>query len=271
VAHPQIAVFARLADKGAARLRAIEGQATLLGRTMHAIAYDPIHDEIVVPQQFGQAVLTFAGDATGETPPKRVIRGSKTQLIALDRLAIDPVNNEIYVPEGDKILVFPREANGDVAPVRILTGPATRIADASALGIDPIRNLLVVASRPPREGGGRARSDEITIFERTASGNAKPLRVISGVSGHRVTVYPEGGLIFLVAADHVGVWSIDDDGPVPPRYTIGGPGGVLRDPRGVTIDPKNKSVIVSEKELNAVLTFEAPEIFETRPSEAARP
>jgi hypothetical protein len=66
VAHPQIAVFARLADGNAARKGAIEGQRTLLGRTMHGIDYDEIHDEIVVPQQFGQAILVFKGSARGK-------------------------------------------------------------------------------------------------------------------------------------------------------------------------------------------------------------
>jgi hypothetical protein len=121
VAHPQIAVFARLADGAAERVRAIEGQGTLLGRTMHGIAYDPIHDEIVVPQQFGQGIMTFAGDATGSTPPKRVISGSKTQLIALDKLAIDPVNNEIYVPEGARRTATSRRRVS--SPVRIPASP----------------------------------------------------------------------------------------------------------------------------------------------------
>jgi hypothetical protein len=263
-------VFARLADGGAGRLRAIEGQRTLLGRTMHAISYDEIHDEIVVPQQFGQAVLTFAGDAQDEAPPKRVIRGPKTQLVALDRLGIDPVNNEIYVPEGDKVLVFPREANGDVAPIRVLGGSETRIGDASALGIDPIRNLLVIASSPPRKPGDRRESSEVTIFDRTADGNVKPLRVISGVPGQRLIVYPERGLIFVLGPDFVGVWSVDDNGAVPPRYSIGGPKGALRNTRGVAIDAKNRSVIVSDKDLNAVLTFEVPEIFAPTPAQQVR-
>ena len=83
---------------------------------MHAIAYDEIHDEIVVPQQFGQAILVFKRRTRGEAPPIRVIQGSKTQLIALDRLAVDPVNDEIYVPEGDKILVFPRPRTATSRP-----------------------------------------------------------------------------------------------------------------------------------------------------------
>lgn len=245
-------------------MRAIEGQASLLGRTMHGIAYDAIHDEIVVPQQFGQAVMTFAGDATGEMPPKRVIRGPKTQLIALDKLAIDPVNNEIYVPEGEKVLVFPREANGDVAPIRTLAGPATRIDEASAVGADPKRNLLIVLGAVPQQGQQRQRGSELKIFDRTASGNAKPLRVISGVRGGRLTVDPEHGLLFVVADDHVAVWSVTDEGAAPARYTLGGPKGILVEPRGVAIDAKNKAVIVSDKSLNAVLTFHAPEIFDAR-------
>jgi hypothetical protein len=31
--------------------------------------------------------------------------------------------------------------------------------------------------------------------------------------------------------------------------------------RGVDLDPKNKSVIVTDKRLNAVLTFSFPEMF----------
>jgi len=105
VAHPQVAAFARLADGKAVATRKIEGQTTLLGRTMHAIDYDDIHDEIILPQQFGQAILTFRGSSNGADPPVRMIQGSKRQLRSPDRLAVDPVNNEIFVPEGDRVLV----------------------------------------------------------------------------------------------------------------------------------------------------------------------
>ncbi len=265
MAHPQIAVFARLADGNEARLRAIEGQTTQLGRTMHAIAYDPVHDEIVVPQQFGQGILTFAGSASGEATPKRLIQGPKTTLIALDRLGVDPINNEYYVPEGQRLLVFPREANGDVAPTRIITGPNTRIGAARSVAIDATRNLVVVVSTPPAAGERRRRGAELTIFDRTANGNVKPKRVISGIPGNgNVAISSELGLIFVVLDTYVGVWSIDDDGEVPPRFTIGGPKGALQDPRGVSLDAKNKAVIVSDKQLNAVLTFHVPAIFERK-------
>ncbi len=230
----------------------------MLGRTMHAIDYDAIHDEIVVPQQFGQAILTFRGGANGEEPPIRVIQGSRTQLRDPDRLAIDPANNEIYVLAGDAVLVFPREAQGDVAPIRVLKGPDTQLG-ADAAAIDPVHNLLIVAGR-----------GALRIFNRTDEGNVKPRAVISGPkTGLRGTglihVYPPRGEIIVgvrgASGQYVGVWSIEDNGDVPPQWTIGGPNGMLRQLRGLALDPKNKSVIISDKGLNAVLTYYFPEMF----------
>ncbi len=272
MAHPQIAAFARLADGGATTTRRIEGQATFLGRTMHSIDYDEIHDEIVVPQQFAQAILTFRGSADGDEPPVRVIQGSKTQLKRPDRIHVDPVHNEIFVPSSGSVLVFAREAHGNVAPIRILGGPDTQLG-GGAVTVDPINNLLIIAGSAGQRGGEEG--NQLLIFDRTAQGNTKPLRVIRGpntmlTNTKNVRVYPPGGWI-LVAEDGVegratglsfiGVWSINDDGDVPPRWTIGGPKGSLFKPRGVALDPKNRAVIVSDKRLNAVLTYHVPELF----------
>jgi hypothetical protein len=35
-------------------------------------------------------------------------------------------------------------------------------------------------------------------------------------------------------------------------------------PRGLTIDPKKKTVIVSDKYMNSVMTFSLPEMYERR-------
>ncbi|MBI3940178.1 MAG: hypothetical protein HY315_05040 [Acidobacteria bacterium] len=278
MAHPQIAAFARVAEGNAKATRKVEGQSTLLSRTMHAIAYDEIHDEFVVPQPFGHAVLTFRGSAKGEEPPLRVIQGPRTMLGGSSTLGIDPANNEILVPEGGKILVFPREANGDVAPIRILE-PDTDQGRASQVAVDPTRNLMVVATQ---KGFGDSAKDpenvHLLIFNRTDQGKVKPKWVIGGPntglnSIFKMLVYPPRGEIIAAVPGpgsgeematetaFVGVWNIDDKGDVPPRWTVGGPYGTLRKPRGIALDPKNKSVIVSDKYLNAVLTFAFPEIF----------
>jgi len=118
---------------------------------MHGFTYDEIHDEFTVPQQFAQAILTFAGGAEGETPPLRVIQGSRTRLEAPDRVAVDAVNNEIFVPEGDKVLVFDRMANGNVAPKRAIEGPdvgrLSALAEAAVISEEGLVSLCLIG--PP--------------------------------------------------------------------------------------------------------------------------
>jgi hypothetical protein len=246
---------------------------------MHSIEYDPIHDEFSVPVPLSGAILTFRGDANGEESPIRVIQGSQTQIESPSRLGLDPVHNEIYVPQGRKIMVYPREANGNVAPIRVLEGPDTKLG-AGAVAIDTIHDLLIAVGGLGGGGGEGEGRSQILIFDRMASGNTKPKSIISGPktmltsTGGPFTIYPPKGKILvpirgaittnaMFAPDSfVGVWNITDNGDVPPQWTIGGPRGAFEMVRGVTLNPKYKEVIVSDKRLNAVLTFSFPALFE---------
>jgi DNA-binding beta-propeller fold protein YncE len=285
VAHPRIAAFARTADKNAVAVRAIQGSKTHLNRTVHAIVYDEIHDEIHVTSDIGQALMTFRGAANGDEAPIRVIQGPRSGIGKVSKLSADPVNNEIITWSGGQIMFWDRLANGDVPPKRVLGGPDTMLG-ANNVSVDPIHGLLIVS------GGSR-----ILIFDRTASGNTKPKAVIGGprsglMVGQGMTVYPPTGKIIVnvpgfreddrdegdafspegLASDksYVGVWSIYDNGDVPPQWTIGGPNGLLRQPRGVTLDPKNRNLIVSDKFLNGVATYHFPELFEPDTRQTAR-
>ena len=66
---------------------------------MHGLAYDAIHDEVVVPVALGAAVLTFRGSAHGEEPPIRTIQGPNTHLVRPHTLAVDEKNGEIIVAD----------------------------------------------------------------------------------------------------------------------------------------------------------------------------
>lgn len=272
MSHPQIAAFARLADGDAKPTRTIAGQKTLITRTIHDMEYDPIHDEIVIPQYIAQAILIYRGGANGDEAPVRVIQGPDTQLRGAERLALDPVHNEIFVPQGDHVLVFPSRATGNVAPVRVLKGPDTLLG-ASALAVDPIHDLLLV-SGSASPAPGEKRRGQVLIFNRTDQGNTKPRAIIAGPHSlltrpMLIKVYPPKeefllGISSVERSGHdnfVGVWSEHDNGDVPPRYTIGGPNGMLRQVRGITIDAKHKSVIVADKFLNAIMTYYFPEFF----------
>jgi hypothetical protein len=280
VAHPQIAVFPRLGDGNAQAVRRIEGQKTMLARSMHSIFYDAVHDEIIVPNSFSNAVFTFRGGANGEEAPIRVIQGLKTGLVYTDQLDADPIHNEIFVPmrgeQGGVIHVFDRTAQGNVAPIRILGGPDAGLS-GGGIAVDPEHDLLLAGGR----GGLR-------IFNRTDSGNVKPLRIVtggpkSGTTGPSAPVMVPGTRMFIAstrkfgaarktvedtnnfqsaeeAQSFLGVWSIDDDGDVAPRWTIAH--NILTEVRNLAVDPKHKTVIVADKGLNAILTFSFPEAFE---------
>jgi hypothetical protein len=253
--------------------RVIAGQATRLGRTMHAIHYDPIHDEMVVSNPFAQAILTFRGDANGEVAPIRILQGPSTQLDAPDRFAMDPVHREFYVGQGSEILVFSALANGDAAPIRRLTGEWR----AREMSIDPVHDLIVATGSADAGRSGGPGASGILIFDRDGGGDVKPKAVISGPhtgleSSRQIVVYPDKGLIFVSqtlwddqvkpGSFFVGVWSINDKGDVPPRWRIAGPKSGLKRARGVTIDPKHQDVIVADMLLNAVFTFHYPEVFQ---------
>ncbi len=137
-------------------VRALEGQKSMISRTMHSLAYDSVHDEIVVNSPLAQAILMFRGSANGEEPPARFIQGPHTQIQGTDydgndKMTYDEVHGEIIIPvAGPKVLVFSRESNGDAAPIRVLAGPDTQIRGSRRghplVGVDPVNNLLIVGS-----------------------------------------------------------------------------------------------------------------------------
>lgn len=265
------------------------------------MGYDPARDEIYVYHNHLDAVAVYKGDADGDVAPIRMIMGPKTGLgFTNGRVALDPVHQEVYVPvNGNSVLVFPALAEGDIPPIRVLQGPSTQLG-AAAITVDPVHNLLIVSGRPPDWGNPPGLADltifgprgargsleggsvgQIAIFDRTARGDTKPLRVIKGsrtlLSSAQtlMTTYPPKGWILGAVwgseygetgasrsnRSMVGVWHITDNGDVAPRWTIGGPNGLLRQARSVTLDPKNKTVFVSDKYHNGVFAFEFPELF----------
>jgi hypothetical protein len=230
---------------------------------MHDIRYNAKRDEIVVPISYANAVITFRGGANGQEAPIRVIQGPNSQVsgdrLALDEvhdelfigssMAVDPINN-LLVTTSRTVRVYPIDANGDVPPKRVLSwnpGP----------GVDTSESLL--------------------IFDRTASGNTPPLRVIRGAQTqidriNQIRVWPEGRLIFAAMPGlqgymepprtFLGVWSLDDNGNMPPKWAISGEQTTLYKVFGVAINPEQKEIYLSDMRQHGVLTYHVPEVFE---------
>ena len=253
---------------------------------MHAIEYDDLHDEVIVTGPLSQSILIFKGGSDGETPPIRVIQGPKTQLVgsdyaAIDRLAVDPLHDEIMVPvSSHSILVFPRTGNGDVAPLRVIHGPDTQLQfdgrGGFPVAVDPVHNLIIAGksarynmvvngrSMDPEPGGSRGYG-ALLIFDRTANGNVKPRAVIQGpkasVGGSgQIQVY--NGRIAASSGSGIGVWNVNDNGDVPPRWKIALPvSGFTPRPRGLALNPKYKEIYIPDNGLNCILTYYFPEMF----------
>ena len=278
--QPQIAVFARSAKEDTPPLRAIEGQKSLLGRTMHDLAFDGIHDEIVVTSPLAQGILSFRGAASGEEAPLRWIQGDKTQIKgvgAAGKLSIDPVHNEIYLATPDQtILVFDRMAQGNAPPIRVLGGPDTQLSlgtqntnpdvqtsagvygggNAPCIRIDPIHNLLLVPSR-----------GKILVFDRTASGNTPPKAIIQGPvrMGNQFDIYSPLLRLVTYTGNNIEIWRVPETGvSAEPPLKIPAPLGRMSGDVGLVLDPLHKEVIVASAAGNTVETFYVPEAFTGR-------
>ena len=170
---------------------------------MHGLAYDDLHDEIVVPVALSGAVLVFRGDATGDQPPLRVIQGSKTGMIRPQTVEVDPVHDEIVAADSSSraILIYDRKANGDVEPLRKIGGSKTLFRDIIGIAVDPARNLIFAATRSTDGFSG------ILTFDRMANGDVAPLRKIGGpMTGalgrfRQLKVDSERGMVYLAVQD----------------------------------------------------------------------
>lgn len=263
---------------------------------MHGLAYDATHDEVVVPVALGAAVLTFRGSAHGEEPPIRTIQGPNTHLVRPHTLAVDEKNGEIIVADTSSrsLLVFARDADGDAPPKRIIAGPKTGLLFIVGVAVDPLHDRIVAASASSVKGGITG----LFIFNRTAQGDIAPRGVIAGprtgiVRPWQLALDPQLGNVFVAAINNenhppyalemprkdlppdtdlpspwntgapgfVGMWSIDDNGDVPPRGIIKGAGSLLVHPAGVAIDPQGGEVFVTDGVRNGLFTFLAPKFF----------
>ncbi len=276
-------MFARLANGNVGPVRVIEGQATKLSRTMHGIAYDAAHDQIVVPVYLAGAVLAFRGNAQAEEPPIRVIQGPHTNLAHPETACVDVPHGEIIVGEDTRkaILVFSSTASGDVTPLRAIEGRKTQLNQILGVAVDPVRNLIVVSSRSKEGPTG------LFIFNRTDAGDVAPRAIIAGprtgiVRIRQVEVDPEQGKIFVAVKNNVesyrfeaispspwnpnkvgfiGVWDITDNGDVPPKAIIKGPASGLVWPAGVAINHRDKEVYAIDSVRNGLSVFSVPELI----------
>jgi hypothetical protein len=275
-----------MANGNTAPARVITGAATKLARTVHGIAYDPVHDLIYVPNPLADAVLVFRGSANGNDPPIRVIQGPCTRLVVPHTVSLDLEHHEILVASlsSRAIAVFPWDAHGNFSPIRYISGPKTQLGHVVGLGVDNKSNLMAVAN-----------SKEILFFNRTDNGDVAPLGEIKGThtgigdEPWELQIYKSR--IFLATSNHlhinlysgvtlkdgynrppedpwlnpelgfIGVWNVTDRGDVPPHAIIRGPFSQIVHPTGMALNPKDGEIYVTDSIRNGLFSYLVPDFF----------
>jgi len=117
------------------------------------------------------SIIVHRRSASGNAPPLRVIKGSRTQLNWPTGLSFDPQNRELFVANdaANSVLVFDAAAAGDVAPKRVIKGPKTKLSNPTGVFADVKNRELWITNF----GGHSA-----TVYDLAASGDVAPKRVI---------------------------------------------------------------------------------------------
>ena len=191
---PKVMVYRKDANGNDKPIRVLEGEHTKLYDT-HGIVLD-VKKNLMFVGTWGNAsdykvagtgkfyppsINVYPLDASGDTPPLRVIQGSKTQLDWAGGMSLDPDNGNLYVANdvGNSILVFRETDQGNVAPARVIKGNKTGLSHPAGISVD-LKNKEVWVSNM---GNSSA-----TCYSLTANGNAAPSRTIRSAPLGRTSV-----------------------------------------------------------------------------------
>lgn len=255
---PSVTVYTRTASGDVAPLRTITGASTtFVGPT--AVVVDTAHNEMFVLDI--RAVDVFPINANGDVAPIRRISGANPAFTLATGLAYDPVNDELYVVDqsNETVSVFPRTANGNVAPTRLLTGAATGLVAPFGVAVDTVHNEIAITNAPSPFSGLTA---SVTVYPRTASGNAVPLRTLAG--GSTGLNVPEGIFIDtthdeMLLVDHqtsaIFVYSSTASGNTFPIRSIAGSSTGLDQPHAITLDLASNELTVANERGNTITVY----------------
>src|SRR5207244_6377335 len=223
---------------------------------------------------FDRTTNTTANDARSE--PERVIQGKETELQFNTCMYIDPKNGDIYTVEndvGDSIKVFSQDASGNTAPKRNLKVTHR----AHTITVDEEKEeLFVSVNYPP----------QVEVYRKTASGNEKPLRVVTGESTrladvHGIAIDDKAKELFVNNWGHISqydvpgsgrfedpsitVYPLDANGDTAPKRMIQGPRTQLDWPGAMLVDPDEGEVFVTNSVGQSILVFGAKDTGDVAP------
>ncbi len=214
-----VRVYAAGATGAATPTRTLPGGSTTMIGAVQGLAASAA-GEIFVSEDSG-GVAAFSATANGSVAPSRYILGAVqmggglSTLISANDVAADSSDNLYIANEGAPglmpVAVFAPTATGNVAPARTLGGAATTISLVSGMTTDSAGNLYIAGGTVAFSGTTAVYTGSILEFASGATGNAAPMRTITGAS----TTLGRLGGIKLDAAGNIYVVSVPSTGSTP--------------------------------------------------------
>jgi DNA-binding beta-propeller fold protein YncE len=254
--------------------RVIAGSSTEL-EYQCALYVDPANGDIyAVNNDTVDKLVIFSNQDRGNVHPNRFIETPHTTF----GIAVDEKNQELMltVQDGAAVVTYPKSAKNDDPPIRLLQGEKTRLADPHGITFDPTTDLLYVTNwgsvnvaqegRDPDlsqtnwpvsgehavPGSGKFMPASITVYPRTAAGDAAPLRVIQGPKTQlnwptALAIDHEHGELFVAndTADSILVFDTAANGDVAPIRVLKGSKTLIKNPTGVSYDAMNDELWVA--------------------------
>lgn len=258
------------------------------------VAISPQVQEMYTVSGDGQSLNVFPLRGAGDIAPARELDLPH----ASGGVYLDAKHDELFVTteHSNRISAYRRAAQGDEDPLRYIQGPNTELADPHGIYVDAERNEVFVTNHghwrktepgeafalrgdgkfaqmrgsfshagpvePLGPSSGRFLPPSVTVYSRTAQGDAAPLRVIQGSHTRLnlplgITRDPVSGAIVVANTgdDSVLVFDINGNGDTPPRRVIQGPATELKGPTGVAIDAQHNELWVTSWDNHMTMVF----------------
>ena len=137
-----ITVYNRTDNGNVGPTRTISGANTGLDNPA-SIAVDSVNNQIFVANNAypDYSITVYGRTDTGNIAPTRTISGANTYLGNTRAIALDTINNEIFVTDPYSIKVFARTDTGNVVPIRTISGASTGLDEPLGIALDTVNNV----------------------------------------------------------------------------------------------------------------------------------
>lgn len=201
------------------------------------ITVDEGNQEVFLTVQHDNAVVTYKKGARNEEPPIRMLQGDRTRLADPHGVAFDSKNDVLFVTNHGSYHAVSRDAG---------SGPPNVLKEMLSKVNWPLERDFAIP------GSGKNLGPTITVYARTAAGDAAPVRVIEGPRTllnwpTGIAFEPDRGELYIAndTTDSILVFDAAASGDVAPRRVLRGARTGLKNPTGVALDKANNELWVA--------------------------